>query len=525
MRILIADDEAFARAELLELLDRMALPPDVRVSAASDGIEALEQALQDPPDLLITDVRMPRMDGIELARQVARSFPACRMIFLSNYSDKPYLRAAIQLHAVEYIDKPVDREKFQTAVSLALAQLQSARAAEESLTQTRAEARALLCQRWTQILCSRRADPDALRPQARQYGLDQWFTAAYRCVLYRVTGDAAIPAPKLPGVEMLPLQFQGDGIAVRFLYADRMEDLGDDAVRALWEQSRTPDVTGAAADNPAEDYRTAAQSYREAQRALDRLFFRQEPQLELASETPPGEALTLDDRTIAAIEAPLIELNASGVQAVLDQLFARLRRNPGTPVAHIRNYCCKIADHMLRISMANHLDFHERHTGAALYRSIWEAASLDQAEQTVNAWTRELLTCDYGDERLVRLTVAYIRRHYADRDLDLPAICAFVGYSPSSLCPLFKKTVGMTINAYITETRMEQARELLLNTDDSLEQIAAACGYASAKYFGRSFKLHAKMSPGEFRQQGRLFEAAGPMDSPDSELPNGPETR
>lgn len=129
MRILIADDEAFARAELLELLDRMALPPDVRVSAASDGIEALEQALQDPPDLLITDVRMPRMDGIELARQVARSFPACRMIFLSNYSDKPYLRAAIQLHAVEYIDKPVDREKFQTAVSLALAQLQSARAA------------------------------------------------------------------------------------------------------------------------------------------------------------------------------------------------------------------------------------------------------------------------------------------------------------------------------------------------------------------------------------------------------------
>ena len=68
----------------------------------------------------------------------------------------------------------------------------------------------------------------------------------------------------------------------------------------------------------------------------------------------------------------------------------------------------------------------------------------------------------------------------------------------------------MTINAYITETRMEQARELLLNTDDSLEQIAAACGYASAKYFGRSFKLHAKMSPGEFRQQGRLFEAAGP---------------
>lgn len=61
----------------------------------------------------------------------------------------------------------------------------------------------------------------------------------------------------------------------------------------------------------------------------------------------------------------------------------------------------------------------------------------------------------------------------------------------------------MTINAYITETRMEQARELLLNTGDSLEQIAAACGYADAKYFGRSFKAHEKMSPGEFRRQGK----------------------
>lgn len=159
----------------------------------------------------------------------------------------------------------------------------------------------------------------------------------------------------------------------------------------------------------------------------------------------------------------------------------KLRENPGTPVAHIRNYCCKIADHMLRISFANHLDFHEHHTGAALYRSVWEAQSLDQVERTVGGWMRELLTCDYGDERLVRLMVAYIRRHYGDRTLDLGTICEFVGYSASSLCPLFKETVGVTINAYITETRMEQARELLLNTEDSLEQIAAACGYASAK--------------------------------------------
>ena len=504
MKILVVDDEAFSRAELSEFLGRMELPPDAQILFAGDGVEALEQALRYPPDLLITDVRMPRMDGIALARQVAQSFPECRMIFLSNYSDKPYLRAAIQLHALEYIDKPVEEEAFRKAVGQAVSEFQDAQAAEESLTRTYAEAKVLLCQRWTQVLCSKRTDPDTLRPQAEQYGFGGWYTAAYRCVLYRVTGDAAIPEPAMAGVKMLPLQFQGDGIAVRFLYADRAEDLSDEAVRALWTQSKAPGVIGAAAGNAAENCRTASRSYSEAQKALDRLFFRKEPSLELAGEAPEGEALSLDDRTIAAIEAPLIELNAGGVQKVLDELFLKLWENPGTPVAHIRNYCCKIADHMLRISFANHLDFHEHHTGAALYRSVWEAQSLDQVERTVGGWMRELLTCDYGDERLVRLMVAYIRRHYGDRTLDLGTICEFVGYSASSLCPLFKETVGMTINAYITETRMEQARELLLNTEDSLEQIAAACGYASAKYFGRSFKAHEKMSPGEFRQQGKL---------------------
>lgn len=520
MNILIADDEAFARAELTEQLSKMALPSDTLISAASDGVEALEQALQNPPDLLITDVRMPRMDGIELAQQIARSFPACRMIFLSNYSDKPYLRAAIQLHAVEYIDKPVDGEKLQEAVSQALSELQNARFTEESIARTRAEARALLCQRWTQVLCSCRADPDVLRPQAAQYGLGEWYAAAYRCVLYRVTDGVSIPAPVLPGVQMLPLLFQGDGIAVRFLYADCPGRLNDDTVQTLWVHSQTAGVTGAAAGSTASGYREAYRSHREAQRALDRLFFRSEPRLEFASKTPPAEALTLDDRVIAALEAALIKLDTDGVQTVLCSLFAHLRQHPDTPVAHIRNYCCKIADHILRISTVNHLDFHERHTSAALYRSIWESPSLDQTEQTVKAWMHELLACDYGDERLVRLTVSYIRRHFADRDLDLAAICKFTGYSPSSLCPLFKETVGMTINAYITETRMEQARDLLLSTDDSLEQIAAACGYASTKYFGRSFKAHTKMSPGEFRQQGKLYEAKPAAGAYPPETPN-----
>ena len=102
-------------------------------------------------------------------------------------------------------------------------------------------------------------------------------------------------------------------------------------------------------------------------------------------------------------------------------------------------------------------------------------------------------------ERVVRLTIAYIRHHYTDPHLDLATICDYVGYSTSHMCPLFKKTVGVTMNRFLTDTRMEHARRMLTETEDSLDQIARACGYTSAKYFGRAFKAAAHQSPGEFR--------------------------
>ena len=100
MRILVADDERFARTELLEALSAMNLPAETVIDAASDGVEAMDCVMRGIPDLLITDVRMPRCDGIALAQKVLELAPSCGVIFLSNYTDKPYLREAIRLHAV-----------------------------------------------------------------------------------------------------------------------------------------------------------------------------------------------------------------------------------------------------------------------------------------------------------------------------------------------------------------------------------------------------------------------------------------
>lgn len=115
LTVLIADDETMPRTTLKEHLPWAELSI-ARVILASDGQEALEQAQQYHPDIIISDMKMPHMDGLELAAAVREFLPSCQFIFLSGYSDKEYLKGAIKLKAASYVEKPIDLDEITTAI-------------------------------------------------------------------------------------------------------------------------------------------------------------------------------------------------------------------------------------------------------------------------------------------------------------------------------------------------------------------------------------------------------------------------
>lgn len=86
------------------------------VETARDGVDALEKVERRMPDLVVCDIRMPRMGGLEFARIVRERNPHCGIIFLSGYSEKEYLKAAIRLHAADYLDKPINLQEVSAAV-------------------------------------------------------------------------------------------------------------------------------------------------------------------------------------------------------------------------------------------------------------------------------------------------------------------------------------------------------------------------------------------------------------------------
>ncbi|MCL1857241.1 MAG: response regulator, partial [Kiritimatiellaeota bacterium] len=109
--VLIVDDERMTREGLAESLDWRAAGVD-RVFCAENGEAGLIMAKRILPDIVLTDIRMPRMDGITMAGRIRDILPECRIIFLSAYSEIDYYKAAIDLKAIRYLDKPIDAARL-----------------------------------------------------------------------------------------------------------------------------------------------------------------------------------------------------------------------------------------------------------------------------------------------------------------------------------------------------------------------------------------------------------------------------
>ncbi len=130
--VLVADDEKMPREILRDRLPWEELGVE-RVDAASDGAEALELARQHRPDIIISDVKMPRMNGLELAGAVREMYPECQFIFLSGYTDKEYLKGAIKLRAASYVEKPIDLEEVAAVLREVTAELKKSRRPDPAL--------------------------------------------------------------------------------------------------------------------------------------------------------------------------------------------------------------------------------------------------------------------------------------------------------------------------------------------------------------------------------------------------------
>lgn len=130
--VLVVDDEKMPREILRDRLPWAELGV-ARVDVAEDGAQALELARAHRPDVVLSDVKMPRMNGLELAGAVREMYPECQFVFLSGYTDKEYLKGAIKLRAASYVEKPIDLEEVASVLREVTAELKKSRRPDPDL--------------------------------------------------------------------------------------------------------------------------------------------------------------------------------------------------------------------------------------------------------------------------------------------------------------------------------------------------------------------------------------------------------
>lgn len=483
IKLLLVEDEPISLEGIRKKIRNFGLP-DLSIVAASGGGEALADALSSPPDVLITDIRMPGMDGIELARRIRTAFPACQIIFLSSYSDKPYLKAAIALNAQSYIEKPVNDGELLEAVSRALRGVEESRARkypEEFLEGVKG----MFLQLWAQKLSAEGADIAEFRRQCAVYKLSELPDMYYRCL---ILGDSSAEA-RMNERGLLAFGYPKDGEYI--LYA-----CSEDA-RALEDEALINCVSGRAfAGGAAHTCAEAHISYKAALGARDCAFYTGGRGLLVAL---PGARAELGPDIMHAFESALSTFNGATVSSALKRLKDHLSAHTGTPVADVKTLYLRMAERLLSFSAENQL--RGGCDEAAVKRDVLMADSLEAIDQALERLVNALLSAHADVDNAVMMALAYIRHNFCDPALDLRAICDYASCSPAYLCPRFKQAAGATINRYINAMRMEKAQNLLLTTNDSLSTIAQKTGCGSDKYLCKLFKKALGVTPGEYRRQ------------------------
>lgn len=517
MRAMLVDDEPLT----LESLEQYINWNDLGIKSietASNGVEGLELARAYKPQIIISDVRMPKMNGIELATKVREFDPEVKIIFLSGYSDKEYLKSAIHLKAVRYVEKPVKLNELTDAI-------------QESISQYQSE--------------------QLLRNLTRSYTEQKWLTRLIKeGITAKELQNEEGPVPRLLFLERSVLPF-----AIRL--TPRMDSLEAREAEStdrivLWLSSRFGEhaVTGYGeaytllllieAISPLHDVQVelAEQMLRAlydafgedfeltigvgpvthkgigigqaCKRAIDisklQFYKGSGKVLTGAFEGETREQATFqEDSLVREFRTALRNEQEHEILEILSRVTNEIRKCMDEDTRKVTNLYFLLLLTLNEFAAGKGLSVAEpTQEERFLWQEIGKLPTLEALHDYV-AGNVEAVFSQIKEKSAVGARVSaifeYIQAHYADKGLTTRQIADHTYLTHTYLCALFKKETGKTVNEYVTEIRMAKAKELLQNRRLKLYEVALAIGITDSNYFSSLFKKSTGMTPSQYRER------------------------
>ena len=519
-RVLLVDDEEDIRVGISRKIDWEGLGYAL-VGEAENGRDALELAESLQPDVVLTDIKMPFMDGLELCRILTERLPASKFVVFSGFDDFEYAKQAIQMNVSEYILKPINAPELTAVLERLHSQLDTERAERRDAQQLREryeESLPLLRSLFLTRLLDGRVPQERVAELTERYDLDLTGKAVTAAMVHVGGGDAS-ELETLSVQQLLEDNLHPEGCrCVQFLYNDSvalvagLDEPGNvysliaalNRVCTLAESYLKLTLT-VGVGVPCADLRDLPQSAAGARSALEyRGMVGRGQAIYIGDLEPGGGALVFTESDEQELSAAVKLGGEAEIRAVLDRLTEKLHA-VGISPAQVQLFFLEVITCLLKVSRGAELET-EAVFGSG-FSGLMKATDFESPEALwdwcldrclrIQTLIRNRRTDSAG--RTVEKAKDYIQGHYGDSDLSVEVLCRQLHLSPTYFSTLFKRETGMSFTAYVTVVRMDAAAAALRNTEEKTYLIARRCGYEDPNYFSYVFKRHFGVTPTKYR--------------------------
>ncbi len=499
MKLLVVDDDRYTREGIISSLPLEAMGIN-NVMQTHDGKTALEIVRWFYPDIIITDICMPRMNGMEFATAVRRIQPECLLIFITGFAEIDYLKQAIELSAVAFVEKPLKPDELLKAVENAISKHQermNANQRTESLTKLRRQQLAVLLTR---------AEKDMQDVTALCEKLEYPLKGEYQCLAIQ-TGQLKLQ-DVVSAVESICRKHGFKTVtevrenrqlhtvlAGKRSTAEERRQLMRDLLHQCPDLVIGEGMTVNALERVCESRKAACAM-------LERSFYDEETRLfPYERHESAGGVLTVD---VYAKFAHLLEENRAGLPAWLDALLADIIAEKADRVEDVRALMLSISKKLYnrypellgKVYGISHM--------SELEEYVYSVSCARQYQAFLQHVFAALAQLDEATTRLaqvVRDAKSFIAERFSHPDLSLQDVAAQVNFSPAYLNVVFRTETGLTVKQYLIECRIREAKWLLCDPKVRITEIAQRCGYSNFNYFAKAFKETTGLTPGEYREQ------------------------
>ena len=516
--VFIADDELIIRQGLKCIIDWEAYGFTI-IGEASNGEDTLQFILKEQPDLVLLDIRMPRLLGVDVVQKAREQGFEGHFIILSGFTDFKYAQTAIKYDVDFYLTKPIDDKELLEAVGAIHDQLAQQDKHLDTLSHYRKKAHGMIL---LDILTDK-ADYDQLHLEDLNLAADQYQIVIYEKyshnasqMSYRFSDLLKVTNEGNSSYENITID-QNEVLLLKGTFTlEKFQEFLERYEREQKPQKDSPlDSLFITYGRPVDKLSKVHVSYEEALRLLQRRFFCEHKQHTIGFDQLPDQSLENDFR-----------LTPETLQSYCEQLIGYIqaaKRNQAAQSLHQLEknlYTCNEDIPRIKLFLTD------------LYLSIKEKISHLYHNADIpfpsNAYIIEFINNTYylyeiilffteqfemiihaignpSSDGIMDDIIHYIEHNYMD-NIKLENIAPLFGYNSSYLGKIFSKKVGEGFNVFVDKIRIEHSKELLENSSLKVYEIAEKVGYRNVDYFHTKFKKYVNQSPAEYRKQFRNKE-------------------